>query len=157
MDLDEVLRLFASLERHGVRYAVFGAVAMNLHGLVRATEAVDVFVEPTIENIERLKTALREVWNDPHIDEIDTQELIGEYPAARYFPPGTELYLDILTRLGEAFSWEELETERVEVSGVTVRVVTPRMLERMKADTVRPKDRLDAAWLRETFGFGGET
>ena len=151
MDFDEVLRLFSSLERNGVRYAVFGAVAMNLHGLVRATEDVDVFVQPSVENVELLKRALREVWDDAHIDEIDAGELVGEYPAVRYLPPGTELYIDILTRLGEAFSWDGLETEVVEVAGVKVRVVTPRMLERMKADTVRPKDRVDAAWLRETF------
>jgi len=33
-------------------------------------------------------------------------------------------------------------------------IVTPRMLYRMKRDTVRPKDRLDAEELRRRFGFG---
>lgn len=31
------------------------------------------------------------------------------------------------------------------------RVISPRMLVRMKADTVRLKDRQDAAWIRQAF------
>ena len=38
--------------------------------------------------------------------------------------------------------------------GAPVPVVTPRMLHRMKRDTVRPKDRGDAEELRRRFGFG---
>jgi hypothetical protein len=36
---------------------------------------------------------------------------------------------------------------------VPVRVVTPRTLWRMKKDTVRPLDHLDAAMLAERFGL----
>ena len=35
---------------------------------------------------------------------------------------------------------------------IEVSVATPRMLYRMKRDTVRPKDRMDAEVLRERFG-----
>ena len=37
------------------------------------------------------------------------------------------------------------------LGGVPVRVATPRMLYRMKRDTVRPQDRLDAEQLRREF------
>ena len=37
------------------------------------------------------------------------------------------------------------------IEGVRVRVATPRMPYRMKKDTVRPQDRLDAQVLRERF------
>ena len=33
------------------------------------------------EKAERLKAALRSVFDDPTIDEIKTEELLGEYPA----------------------------------------------------------------------------
>ena len=33
-------------------------MALNIHGLVRATEDVDLFVRPDRENIERLRTAV---------------------------------------------------------------------------------------------------
>jgi hypothetical protein len=37
-----------------------------------------------------------------------------------------------------------------------VRVATPEMLYRMKKDTVRPQDRLDAETLRQQFGLAEE-
>ena len=59
MDFEVIKRLLASLEREGVRYAIFGAVALNLHGLARFTEDLDIFVAPEPKNIERLRTALQ--------------------------------------------------------------------------------------------------
>ena len=66
-------------------------------------------------------------------------------------PPGGGFHLDILTRLGDAFRFEDLETERVGYGDLIVTAVTPRMLYRMKRDIVRPKDRADAAALRQHF------
>ena len=40
------------------RYAVFGAAALNLHGLARFTEALDLFIAPDRDNIDRRKRAL---------------------------------------------------------------------------------------------------
>jgi hypothetical protein len=81
---------------------------------------------------------------------------LGDYPAVQYVTPDGRFQLDILTRLGEAFSWAVLAFEVVEVRSVPVRVATPRTLYRMKRDTVRPKDRLDALMLREAFGLSDE-
>jgi hypothetical protein len=46
--------------------------------------------------------------------------------------------------------------EEVELGDLTVRVASPRMLYRMKKDTVRPQDRADAARIREAFGLEDE-
>jgi hypothetical protein len=64
--------------------------------------------------------------------------------------------MDILSRLGEAFRFEELESEEVIVDGIRARVATPRMLYRMKKDTVRPQDRMDAETIRTRFGLREE-
>jgi hypothetical protein len=64
--------------------------------------------------------------------------------------------MDILSRLGEAFRFEDLEAEEVIVDGVRARVATPRMLYRMKKDTVRPQDRMDADRIRLRFGLKDE-
>jgi hypothetical protein len=147
-------RILAALEEEGVRYLVFGGVAMNLHGLPRFTEDLDVFIEPTRENVEAVKRALRRVYDDPSIEEISPDELVGEYPAVQYVPPEGTFHLDILTRLGEAFRFEDLEADETMLDGVRVKLVSPRTLFRMKRDTVRPKDRLDADGLRSKYGFG---
>jgi hypothetical protein len=151
MDFQLVKRVVAALEARGVNYALFGAAALNLHGLVRATEDLDVFVEPTAANIERLRAALKDVFDDPQVDEIRTEDLLGDYPSVRYVPPRDDFYLDILTRLGDVHTFAALETMRVSFEDLTVSVVTPRMLYRMKRDTVRPKDRIDAEALRRAF------
>lgn len=145
--------LFRALADEAVAYAVFGAVALALHGLPRATADLDLFIEPMAENVERLKWALHRVWDDPTIDEISAEDLCGEYPAVRYYPP-TGFFLDIVSRIGTAFSWNDLEIREVRYEGVPVRVVSPETLWRMKRDSVRPGDRLDAALLAERFGLG---
>lgn len=152
MDYDVLRRLFAALEARGVVYAIFGAVALTLHGLVRATEDLDLFIAPNAENITRLREALDDVFGDPLIADISTEDLLGDYPSVRYAPPSSSFYLDILTRLGVAFSFADLETQRVPFDGLTVTVVTPGTLYRMKKDTVRLKDRADAELLRRQFG-----
>jgi hypothetical protein len=156
MTIDLVQQVLAALERERVRYVVFGAVALALHGLPRATEDLDLFIAPDRENIERLKTALRSVFDDPHIDEISADDLLGEYPAIQYGPPEGPFHIDLLTRLGEMFAFDTLESERIAFGEVTVSVVTPGMLYRMKKGTVRLKDHVDAARIAQRFGIKGE-
>jgi hypothetical protein len=151
MDFAVLKRVLAALEARGVRYAIFGAVALNLHGLARSTEDLDVFIAPTEENVERLKRALQDALADPEIENITAGDLLGDYPAVQYFPPGGAFHIDVLTRLGNAFGFEDLETQRVPYEDLTVTVVTPGMLYRMKRGTVRPKDKADAAALRQQF------
>lgn len=149
---DSILDLLRALAAEDVAYAVFGGVAVNLHGIIRATEDVDLIIEPTGENVERLRRALRRLWDDPDLEEITAEDLLGEYPAVRYCAPDG-MTIDIVTRLGTAFAYRDLEWETVEIEGVPVRVVTPATLYEMKRDTVRPRDRNDAADLATKFGF----
>lgn len=149
--IDDALRVIQSLNDAGVDYVVVGGVAINLHGLVRATEDLDLFVRPDRDNIERLRRALRAVWSDPDIEQITAEDLCGDYPAVRYGPPEGTLSLDILTRLGEATAFADLEVEEKVIAGVRIRVATPRTLYRMKKNTVRPIDRGDALALRAAF------
>lgn len=136
---------------------MIGATAMGIHGLVRATEDVDLFIRATPENIERLRRAFRSVYpDDPHIEEIRTNDLLGDYPAIRYYPPSGDLFFDVMTSLGEATSFDTVEAEIKEVEGIRVRVATPLALYKLKKDTVRPLDRRDAAALRERFKLKGD-
>ena len=156
MDYESTRRVLHAFEQHGVKYVVFGGAALNLLGLARFTEDLDVFIEPTRENVENLKSALRSVFDDPSIAEITAEDLLGEYPAVQYVPPEGTFHIDILTRLGEAFRYEDLEAAPIPLEDVPVRVATPRMLYRMKRDTVRAKDRGDAEALRRRFGLEDE-
>ena len=156
MDFDRVQAVLAALEAHGVEYAVFGAAALTLHGLARFTEDLDLFVRPTEENIVKLRDALHDVFDDPHIDEITADDLLHDYPAVQYVPPEGVFYLDILTRLGELFSYDDLQIQRVHFGEIEVNVVTPTTLYRMKSKTIRPQDHADAVALRRHFDIEDE-
>lgn len=156
MDYEATKRVLAALEREGVRYVIVGAAALNLHGLARFTEDLDLFVAPDRDNIQRLKRALRSVFDDPHIDEISAEELLGEYPAVQYIPPDGTFHIDILTRLGEAFRFDDLQIVRLPFEDLTVSVASPATLYRMKRDTVRLKDKADAELLRQRFKLDEE-
>ena len=150
---EALLPLFHALDEHGVEYVVVGALAINLLGLPRATVDADLFVRPTEENVERLRRAMRAVWDDPELETLSADELAGEYAVVRYgLPEGSEVqYVDLIGHLGEAFHFKDLRTQVVEVAGVPIRVATPATLIQMKRDTLRPQDQVDAARLRERF------
>lgn len=152
-----MLRVFRAFEQAGLEYVLIGAAAMGFHGLVRATEDLDLFIRATTENVERLKRAFRAAYDaDPSVEEISSLDLLGDYPAVRYYPPSGDLYFDVLTRLGEAASFETLDAETMQVEGISVRVATPGALYRLKKGTVRPLDRQDAEALRRRFDLKEE-
>ncbi len=125
---------------------------MGVHGVVRGTEDVDLLLKATAENIRRLRDALAAAYpGDPGVQQIRSGDLLGEYPAVRFGPADSDLYLDLLTKLGEFASFDSVEAVTTMVEGVRVRVATPRALYRLKAGTLRPLDRRDAAILRRQF------
>jgi hypothetical protein len=145
--LDEFLTVISALNAHDVKYILVGGVALIFHGMERLTLDVDIFIQPSSENIVRLRQALHSVFEDPSIEEITVQELQA-YPVIRYGTPN-DFYIDIMTRLGEAATYDDLEYEIIEHQGISIRIATPETLYDLKKDTVRQKDRLDAAFLQQ--------
>lgn len=156
MERDDLVRLFAALATEDVAYVLVGGLAMNLHGVVRATEDVDLFVRSDAENVEGLRRALHRLYDDPDVAGIRAEDLAGEYPVVRYVPPQGGPVLDLIARLGDRFAYDDLRSEDRDFGGVPVRLATPATLYAMKHDTVRPVDRADAERLRAAFDVGGD-
>ena len=147
-----MLRVLGAFQREGLEYVLIGATALAFHGLVRATEDLDFFIRATPENVDRLKRAFRAAYDDdPNVDQITSADLLGDYPAVRYYPPSGDLYFDVMTRLGDVASFDTVAAETKEVEGICVRVATPSALYQLKKGTVRPLDRQDAEALRRQF------
>ena len=51
----------ARLNRHRANYVLVGASALQLWGSTRATRDVDILIEPTVKNAERVLAALSEL------------------------------------------------------------------------------------------------
>ena len=58
---DDLLRVCRLLQQHNAKYVLVGACACGLHGLVRATQDVDLLVEPSADNLQRVIDALSEL------------------------------------------------------------------------------------------------
>jgi predicted nucleotidyltransferase len=51
MELGAVLIFLRNLGSHNADYVLVGGAALNVLGIVRATEDVDIFIEPSVSNI----------------------------------------------------------------------------------------------------------
>lgn len=55
-ELEDLVSLCKALNAEGVRYVLIGGFAVILHGFVRGTKDIDLLVDASPENIQRLKT-----------------------------------------------------------------------------------------------------
>lgn len=143
----DFIEVFKALDKQTVDYILIGGVAVVLHGMGRLTRDIDIFVKMVPENIDRLRKALHMVFEDPSIEEITLEEL-RKYPVIRYGTPNG-FCMDIMARLGEVATFENLEYEIMDYQGTKIKIGTPEALYKLKKDTIRNKDKMDAAFLKE--------
>jgi predicted nucleotidyltransferase len=142
---EQFKRVLDALAKHKVDYILVGGVAVILHGIERLTRDIDIFVKLEHRNIERLRNALHSIFDDESIDEITLEEL-QKYAVIR-FGVNDDFCVDIMARIGEVAVYEDLEFETILHDGINVRIATPETLYNLKKDTIRHKDRFDAAYL----------
>lgn len=147
MKTDSFLAVLKALHEHGVEYILVGGLAVGFYDISRITKDLDIFVKREPQNIENLRRALTAVFQDDAIIEITFEEL-EKYPVLRYGTP-LDYYIDIMDRIGEAFSYNDLEYEIIESQGIPVRVATIATLIKLKKDPLRERDQLDVAYLTE--------
>ncbi len=142
---DKFLNVIKALNDEEVDYILIGGYAVVLHGFTRATQDIDLFINPTEENVRKLKSALIKHFNDVSIDEITLSEL-KKYPVIRY---GTDqgFYLDIIVKIGDIFNYSDLEYEIKEIENVGIRTATALTLHKLKCNTNREIDQLDVKFL----------
>jgi predicted nucleotidyltransferase len=58
--LDRLDPVFKSFQKYDVKYLVIGGIAAIVHGVPRNTFDLDILIEPTRENADRVLTALLE-------------------------------------------------------------------------------------------------
>jgi hypothetical protein len=58
--INRLVEVFASFQKHKVRYIIIGGIAAVLHGVPRATFDLDILIEATAENAKHLLDALTE-------------------------------------------------------------------------------------------------
>ena len=140
-DYRDILSVFAE---EGVKYLLVGAYALAVHGNVRATGDIDLWVECTGENATRIMTALERFGAPLH--QIERQDF--ETPGIVFQIGVAPRRIDILTAI-DAVDFDAAWSERqeVEVAGMRVPVISRHHLLQNKRATGRPQDQADALWL----------
>jgi len=136
------LKLCEALNKEGVKYVVIGGFAVFLHGFSRFTEDIDLFIDPSQENISRLKKALSSIYDDPSIDEL-TVEDFQQYAVIRYGTPDN-FYVDFIAKIGEMFTFDDIskDIENIKLENIEIPISGVKTLIEMKK-TMREKDEQD--------------
>lgn len=140
---EEILKFWAALQKDEVRYIMVGGYAANLHGYQRYTGDIDIWIEDTAVNRQRIRQAFKDCG-------------MGDYYmlATMQFVPGwtdfhlmNGLRLDIMVNMKglEGYSFEEcLNMAAIaDIDGIRVPFLHINQLIDNKKAVNRPKDQID--------------
>jgi hypothetical protein len=150
---EDLRDLCRELNARQAQYVVVGGFAMRAAGYERRTMDIDLLVDTSLENEQRVYKAL-EIFPDKAVRELQPGE-IAKYTVVRV---ADEVVVDLMkAACGIEYAEAAKEIEYRNVDGVRIPFASPRLLWRMKAPTRREKDIPDLLYLREYFAARGET
>ncbi len=148
------LDLFSGLQKHEVKYLVIGGIAINLHGVERATMDVDLVLAMDEGNLQRFLQAATELKLKPllpvQLESLGDARLIDDWVRERHLiafslrpPSNTAPSIDIVVR--PKLPFEVMYQNRLEkdVGGVRLNVASIDDLIALKTDTGRTQDASD--------------
>ena len=141
--LDDLLFLCRKLNEAGARYVVIGGWAVIQHGFGRTTQDIDLLVDSSPDNFERIRTAMLAL-PDGAIREVKATDL-DEFVVVRI---ADEVLVDLMKRAcGVEYAEASKDVCLTEVRGVPVPFANPKLLLRLK-QTHREKDAEDRLFLQ---------
>ena len=153
------LDLFRALGTARVRYVLVGGLALNLHGVERATMDVDVALALDDDNLRRAVGAMQALGMRP-IAPIGWDDVLRPGQLARWYDEKHMLALglrkehgiaptvDILTRLSVPFETLSANSEVKDLAGLRVPIASIDDLIALKTGTGRAIDASDIEALR---------
>ena len=141
-------KLLARLADHSVEFLLVGGVAVTLHGYARLTEDVDILIQNSSENINRLLGSLAD-YGEGFAKELSPEDFTDEEGAIRIVEVAENSQLDIFTRMsGLLFEDLAVDSEQFHFSGRTIHYASKATLINLKGRSVREKDQMDVAALK---------
>jgi hypothetical protein len=116
-------RVATALEGAGIPYMLAGSFASSYHGAPRATQDIDIVVDPTFESLDRFLAALK--GDDIYLDADVAREEFRRRGQFNIIDGTTAWKVDVIFRKARAFSVEEMSRRLpAVVLGVAVFVAT---------------------------------
>jgi hypothetical protein len=135
------ISLLAAFVAAKVEFAVVGGVAVNVHGYLRATNDLDLFIRPTEENARAAFDALL-TFGAP-LEGLQPDDLLDDEENLRFGPD--EDHIDILASIGE-MPFDQVWRNRVEteMEGLSIPFISKADLIDNKRQVGRLRDLADA-------------
>lgn len=135
------------LDEARVEYALVGGYAIAAHGFVRASEDIDILVNPSAENAHRWILALSRL-PDHAAQELASESDVFAEDKRYALRINDEFTIDVMPSIA-GHSWEEMRhyVETIDFEGTSLRILNLEGLLLTKQG-VRPKDQMDAAVLQ---------
>ena len=144
--------LLVKLARARVDFLIAGGVAVCLNGFVRTTQDLDLLVDASPANLQRLLGCLA-AFGEGFASELTISDFPLEEGAVRVIEDFT---LDLFTVMrSRTFADFASTAHRIEIESVSIRFLSPQALIELKSASDREKDQLDVATLRRI--IAGET
>lgn len=145
MDLfdEDLLSLWRAFETWNVRYILVGGFATNLHGYLRSTGDVDIWIDKQLANRKLLRKAFAETgFGD--MQELETMQLIAGWSTISF---GAGFTLDFMEDLKgmeeEGFDKCFEMAEKLTIEDIQIRFLHYNHLIKSKQASNRLKDQLD--------------
>lgn len=134
------------LNATGVKYVVAGAYAVAFHGIPRFTDDIDIFVEPSLGNGQKLVKVLHE-FGFAALDLKPSDFAKRDQIVQLGFAP---VRIDLITSI-ESVEFEEAYASRrfVDLEGLRIPFLDRALLIRNKRAVGRPQDKADIARLED--------
>jgi len=145
---NEWLEFLSLLQRHDAKFVIVGAYAMAAHGRPRASQDIDILIEPSAENAERVARALDE-FGYPELAR-ESADAFTKTPrmASLGLPP---LRIDIMNYIdGVPFERAYAGALQDRLGGIVLRFIGLPDFVATKKASGHPKDLLDIELLKES-------
>lgn len=138
--------MLSALNDAEAEYLIVGAYALAVHGNMRSTGDIDIWVRPTIDNAQKVWQAL-EAFKAPKKD-ISPNDFCD--PDVVYQIGVVPFRIDFLTSI-DGVNFEVAWENRVETTfdGIKIAAIGREELLANKRAAGRPKDLADVAWLED--------
>lgn len=144
--LKEITKLCDALNNAKIKYVIVGGCAVILHGYYRTTHDIDLIIEPSAENVKRLKEVLYKIFASKDVFDILDDD-VRQYTLVRFAPEQEEIVIDLMGKIGDiSFEIASNDIEEIEIEGVKIPVCGLSTLIETKRG-IRPKDKEDLLFL----------
>lgn len=137
-------KLLVLLAEAKVDFIVVGGIAVSIQGYVRFTEDVDILLEDSSENKERLLHCLAN-YGEGFAKELTVDDFTDEEGAIRIIEVAEQCQIDIFTRMNSRkYGDVVIDADVFSVGGHKIKVASKTSLIGWKSNSTREKDRIDA-------------